>query len=95
MPGRLLVDVVDFFVSGQHSNAEARDVASHRDRKPKEVETAMKELEKRSILKPMGAGVYNFAPESNVSHQLQQFFKRWHTSDEHSRLLMQVLAVEK
>lgn len=95
MPGRRLVDALDFFVSRKHSSADAKDVAASLGWSPKEATQALKELATRHVLKSMGGGVYNYAPESGLNTQLKTFFERWHSSTEHSKLLKLVLAAEQ
>ncbi|MFW5857748.1 MAG: STAS domain-containing protein [Planctomycetota bacterium] len=94
MPGRLMVDILDHFVTGQHSSASADDVAKALEQKPKDVQRKMKDLEQRGVLKPLGGDLYNYAPPEGVARDLDAFFRAWRRAQDHSRLVMMVLAAE-
>jgi anti-anti-sigma factor len=95
MKGRLQVDIIDYFVAGQHSSGDADQLAEVLGAKPKAVKKALKALDQRGLLRKMGGGLYNYAPPTEAREEIEKFFILWHRSTGHSRLLPLVLASEK
>jgi anti-anti-sigma factor len=95
LPGRMAVDIVDWFVTHNHSVGEMETIAKALGENPRAVRKKLKELVACHVLKPLGKDVYNYAPEGAVHEQLQDFLKRWHRKDERARILPLVLASEK
>lgn len=87
LPTRLAVDLVDQFVTHNHDMLEIKKLAVLLHIKPATVKQTVADLSARGVLKTIGGGVVNYAPDTEVGEQLQAFYNAWHNAATRRSLL--------
>lgn len=94
IPGLLAMDIIKHFIENGVSVAEAKTVAIAIGSKEKVVAKMMAELEGRHVLKKMGTGIYNYAPDSEVDERIKDFLQGLRSRDMRSKLTGLLLAAD-
>ena len=94
MPTRATVQVVDYFITHEKSVAEADEISRATGLSLSEIRPLLRELDLRGVLKPVGAGIYNFAPDVDLRKKIERFIMRWHHSVERNNLMRILARVE-
>lgn len=91
IPSRLSAQIIDYFILHHKSMASPEDLVSLLGVKDRDIVKEMHELNQRGVLKPMGGGLFNFAPETELLKKLKEFVTRMRNpADRHqlSRILI-------
>lgn len=95
IPGRMAVEIVEFFIMRKINVSEAASIAEAIGAKEKVVYKICKEMVARGVLKELGAGTFNYGPSLELDGQIRGFLKEWHMPNKQPRLLAMLLAVER
>lgn len=87
LPNPMAVKIVDSFLRHARDVASVADIADDVDKKPAAVKPMIRELIARGVLKSLGSGMFNFAPDHKLKEQLDIFFQLWHNPATQKRMM--------
>ena len=91
LPGRLAVEIVDFFCKSGISVLDVSTLSQRIGAKPDATRAKMKDLTARGVLKSLGGDTFNYAPPPEIDEQIRAFLREWHNPLKQPRLLAMLL----
>ncbi len=95
LPSVLALKTINYYVRNHKDIADLKEVAEAIGEKPAAVKRIANELVQRSLLKKMGAGLYNYSPEHDVGEKVKEVVHLWSDRTTHRQIMALLPKEEK